>query len=180
LRRLYFEGTELNCGAIRTDFPLSIGSWWKYEREDRNAMDFDTILVSVVDYNLLQCENLNSGEKEYETVSIHYDTITIDKITLPSTYIFPLVVGNSWEIIEGSFRSRDSVTRMISIDVPAGSFSGAFEMIKTFWVGGIPDYSRMEYEWFVPGTGMVRRFIWHSVQIPYDESWELIDYHIGN
>jgi hypothetical protein len=172
---LYKNGPEPACRRIRDDFPVSVGSWWKYKRQDGLTGQFDTILVSMADRS--ERTLTFSDTTLTQTVSIMADTVLCTGIYPDAMSIFPLSVGSNW--VNESNNSADTVISVSAVPVPAGAFDDTYQ-IRRRWSCG-ENCLAVHNEWSVRGVGAIKLSLqqYDSVEgTQIDEMWELIEYHI--
>jgi hypothetical protein len=142
-------------------FPLTIGSTWKYAIRDSVMQTLDTVLVSVVDSTILS-DGTTAAVVQYaygRSVEMQYVALSGDSLltykspdvrNLSMILVFPMELGRQWTTSPpGSMK----VTARESVNVPGGSFAGALRIEQHPFIGNF--YGGTTY-WFAPGTGLVR------------------------
>jgi len=174
-----YNGEEVGQRNIKDDIPLRPGSYCKYERFRRDEGITDTVTVSVTNYETLRYRYPDSTE--YKHFDIVNEMVYIGNYApVDFVYDMPILVGESWIIEDTGYVIHDTVTAIQAIDdLPVGHIEDAYQIIRTTTIEGIEITSTYREEWFAPGYGMVKLYIWDSEvpTIPYDESWELIEYN---
>jgi hypothetical protein len=143
------------------NFPLSLGSIWKYAIYDSTKHRADTVVVSIIDSTALsdgvpaavwQYTYSHSADMQY--VAQSGDSIFVyrspDVRSLSMVLVLPLEVGREWT---NSPPASMKVTAREKVDVPGGSFAGALRIEQHPFIGNF--YGGTTY-WFVPGIGLVR------------------------
>ncbi len=143
------------------NFPLSLGSTWKYAIYDSTKHRADTVVVSITDSTYLsdgtaaavwQYAYSHSVDTQY--VAQSRDSILVyrspDVRSLSMVLVLPLEVGRQWlNSPPGSMK----VTARENVDVPGGSFARALRVEQHPFIGNF--YGGTTY-WFVPDVGLVR------------------------
>jgi len=175
-----YQGGELGERNIKDDIPLRSGSYCRYERFRRNEGITDTVVVSVADFETLRYQYPDSAE--YKHFDIINEMVYIGNYApVDFVYDMPILVGESWTIQDTGYAIYDTVVAIQAIDdLPVGHIEDAYQIIRSTTVEGIEVSSLYREEWFAPGFGMVKLYIWDSdlPALPFDESWELIEYNL--
>ncbi|PKK82602.1 MAG: hypothetical protein CVT49_12695 [candidate division Zixibacteria bacterium HGW-Zixibacteria-1] len=179
LKYLY-KGESLNERNIKDDYSLRQGSFWKYERFRTDENITDTVVVTVTGYGTLRYQYPDT------TIYKHFDIVN-EMIYIGSNapydfvYDMPATVGESWTIEDpGYYIIHDTVAAIQAFDdLPIGHVEDAYQILRSTVIAGVEVTSTFREEWFAPGFGMVKLFIWNS-EVPtvqFDESWRLIQYN---
>lgn len=176
-------------------FPNSVGSKWIYLVIDSIKNTLDTVSVEIIDTKILpnnfsvavwlfSCVN-NSGACFDDTLYVRTDGDTVftflynwqyNRVYGKASYIFPLVVGNGWNIDY----DISLVTEEDSISINAGTITEAFRVQRQRI--GAPTYELFADTWFVHNIGLLKMDLieidtW-SIRFRH-EHWELIYYHLA-
>jgi len=178
---LYKDG-ELLERNLKDDMPLRIGSYCKYERFRRAESITDTVIVSVPKYSTLRYQYPDSAEDKQFLISNKWVHIPGQDDINKRTYSMPLEkVGHTWYTWDAlGNKQHNSVTAIQAIDdLPVGYIEDAYKIQRTSTYQDTETISLYREEWFAPGIGMAKLYIWNSdtPAIPFDESWELIEYN---
>lgn len=180
MKYLYSGGT-LNERNIKDDYPLRQGSFAKYERFRVDENITDTVTVTVTGYGTLRYQYPDT------TIYKHFDIVNemiyigIDDTPYDFVYDMPATVGESWTLEDpGFYIIHDTVAAIQAFDdLPIGHVEDAYQILRSTVIAGVEVTSTYREEWFAPGFGMVKLFIWNS-EVPtvqFDESWRLIQYN---
>jgi len=174
---LYKTG-ELNCRNIKDDFPLTKGYYWKYDRYLTGSDIYDTVLVTVSDYNELTY--IYSDSSVEKNVDIINEMVYVGNYTpMEFVYDFPMRVNNRWTVEDTGYIIYDSVVSVEAIgDLPVGYLEDVYQIQQSSTADGIEIYDTYKVIWFAPGVGMVKLYVWNGEPtITPDETWRLIEYN---
>ena len=169
-----------------SNFPLSLGSTWKYAIYDSINHRADTVEVSITDSTFLN-DGVPAAVWQYaysDSVDTQYvvqagDSILIyrspDVRSLSLVLVLPLEVGREWT---NSPPASMKVTTREKVDVPDGSFARALRIEQHPFIGNF--YGGTTY-WFVPDVGLVRmRRAWLDTMADdrVNTVWELLSFEL--
>lgn len=181
----------VSAGSVRADspddFPLTVGSRWRYAVYDSLRMAPDTVGV-VIASKSTRLDGTASYLWQYshrtfiDTVYVLVRADTLRFVPGPSSsylgiseLVLPLKVGSSWSLLDESAVIEDTE----SVTVPAGTFASCFRVVQA----GVccNDYSRYQC-WIKPQIGIVRQlnslFISVDLQGRRLEAWQLLSYDV--
>jgi len=174
-------------------FPNSVGSKWIYKVRDSLNQNDINVTVEIVGTTVLpgndpvtiwhlSCSQLSTACID-DTVYVRIvgDTVitfSFWRNTLweaGASYVFPLELGNGWNI---NFEST-LVADKDSIVISAGKFDEAFRLYRErFW--GLLTYSFNSNIWYVHNIGIIKMDLAEYLIAPTRlEKWELIWYHLA-
>ena len=175
--------------VYNTQFPNSIGTFWKYKVYDSVSYNLDTVTIKVTGLS-----NLDNGDEVsiWEITSVYNTPITnyisnkSDGIRIYNSkisnsgafkrYLFPLSVGSNWTT--RSIIDTNRITQVGAINVIAGNFTNGYRIQREVILP--PGYNLVkEDEWFVQNIGMVTRY-YFEIGPGYiiKNKWELLNYSI--
>ena len=182
-----FSCNEADLGKQVIDaanFPLSLGSIWRYAIYDSIKHRADTVVVSIIDSTALS-DGVPAAVWQYaysHSVDTQYvaqsgDSILVyrspDVRSLSMVLVLPLEVGRQWT---SSPPASMKVTAREKVDVPGGSFARALRVEQHPFIGNF--YGGTTY-WFVPDVGLVRmRRAWMDTMADdrVNIVWELLSF----
>lgn len=169
------------------NFPMSLGSTWKYAVYDSIAHTADTVVVSIIDSTALS-DGTTAAVWKYayrRSVDSQYVTRAGDSImvyrspdvrSLSMILALPLEVGREW------ITSPPGTMKIVAkekVHPPAGSFANALRVEQHPFIGNF--YGGTTY-WFVPDVGLVRMHrSWMDTMADNSVNtvWELLSFERG-
>ena len=174
--------------VYNSEFPNSIGTWWKYKVFDSLTYILDTITIKVVgitklsdgrDANIWQINSLyNQPDTNY--VYSGSDGIKIYPNILPTApitkqYVFPLLVGGYWR--GQNVKDTNRVVSLETKNVIAGSFTNSYAITRGYYA--FPQYAIISKEYFGLNIGMLSWSIYlRNGGYISNQYWELVNYHL--
>lgn len=164
------------------DFPMSVGSYWKYQMYDSLQHKYDTIAIKVVSSTIKSnktvfiwqfSDNKNSISDSLYVVSSSNSVSFYKDSSLTNLkwqYKLPLKVGESWTINEND---NYKVMSNEKVDVYSSSFKLSSDL-QSF------NYTLKETTWIVDNIGIVMMNIYEFNLGPTkNQTWHLLSYHIN-
>jgi len=185
-------------GGLVSQLPNQVGMLWTYEVYDSLTQTKDTVSISITDTALSSGQGLlwrtrwHSISFVTENISvINGDTVDfiIDTTFIApplERFVFPLTLGNQWEISRNPPASDTSeVTDFGTVTVPAGQFINSALIERKFNDGFEGGYDSSQ-TWVAPNVGIVSRYFYSigadgggGFFVVKNETWELIDYDLS-
>jgi len=164
-------------------FPMSVGTYWKYQVYDSLTQQTDTITINVVKDTMINNNPIFYWESSKAGVAI--DTLFVLKtsdsicfyddnnlIYLTQELKLPLDVGNTWQ----SYALASDNYKVESIE-SVYNYSDAYKVDRNFQSF---NYYLLEKIWMVDNIGFVKMTINEFNLAPSkNENWRLLSYHIN-
>ena len=146
-----------------SDFPMDIGTQWRYSVRDLQLQTTKTVDVRIVGTTTLAA----GAPRVWVYTGLHADADTVfvtrtadtvkfydrrdtEYATVERYLVFPLEPGSSWGPLQ--FWDSLAVVGVAPKTVPAGTFNHAFLVYQE---GFIPNNPFNRTEWFVPDVGLI-------------------------
>lgn len=180
---------DSTVGSSNTEFPNTVGTFWKYKVYDSVFNNLDTVLIQVIGNTMLQNgdnaaiwslhslyygNDTNYVTNKSDGINIYYNRYATSSIK--ERYVFPLALGKSWtgQLIQDTIKVSEQGT----VSVIAGIFSNAFKLNQDFRTYPGLNITKQE-EWFVPNIGMVsRQYRYSGTAGVENKKWELVSFLI--
>lgn len=189
------SSSEISSDTVTIDFPMEIGSSWRYSVID-TAYDiythnfevlYDTVDVKIIDTTVLPNGNIARiwqyqfrdridsvfVAQSVDTLYFYWDTYLAIKLAI----LFPLEVNKEWQISLFDYK----VFLTDTLFSPAGLFTDVFQ-IRQYPAGIGNSFGTNEYS-IVPDIGIVRYKygIGDTIaHINHKSKWQLLSYNVNN
>ncbi len=197
INSLYKDGLPLLCAPPPFDFPNKAGSYWKYIRYNYLNGVMDTVIITAdADGNFVY--DYGGDSTEVQAISINGNIVHAGPVIdwqwcIGLEYYFPLQVGAQWQEFQTcgqyslDYWADYSVAELVTVDVPAGSFTSAYHITSDWGSGEVisPDSKfGQRDEWFLPGIGTIKLQILQlnypqSPERTVDQIWFLYEFSIA-
>lgn len=183
-RELHFP--EVPVVTVFDDFPNEVGNHWRYTINTQPGysefIDVDIIGTKVLPggqssnvwiYKFSAATDTNYVVEDSPFVKIYEYRLPVyyEKMR----YKLPLQVGDNW-IIPQNYQDSTKVLASRSVTVPAGTFDGSFEILKT----RVPVVNSWVHDsiWFKPKVGVVKlnQFEFSLGPVIGNGIWQLMEY----